>query len=333
MSCLRQWLCSGLLIACVNSGLAAQERDNCQQRAVIVNVLDRRGIPVKGLLKDNFKASFRGHPVNILSNSYTSGPRRIVILLDVSASMTGDVGAKKWAIARSAVQGLVASAPSKTNIFLITFAEKIEQQLDATFDRQAITNWLNAPSTSDPKTLKGHTALFAAIMEAFKRLEPTQPGDAIFVVTDGGENKSMISGKQVRRQLQTSGVRLFTFLLKSWFPSSEEDSGATELEKMVRSSGGFEIGLSSLSDITVSTTVSSRWHYDERAISLVGAAMQILNTQISNFYVVTVALPESPRKPARWRLEAVDLQGRKMKGLRLTYPHELDTCISELDQH
>ena len=73
--------------------------------------------------------------------------------------MTGDPGANKWAIARSAVQRLVASAPPKTNIQLITFAETIKETLDSSVDGQVVTNWLNAASTRDPKKPKGHTAL------------------------------------------------------------------------------------------------------------------------------------------------------------------------------
>src|SRR5207302_11329952 len=85
---------------------------------------------------------------------------------------------------------------------------------------------------------QGHTALYDTILEALKSLEPTQPGDAIYVITDGGENASAEKLTQLEDSLESSGVRLFAFLLGGPWLTSPGQWSVTDLYALVRESGG-----------------------------------------------------------------------------------------------
>jgi len=94
--------------------VAAQER-----RVVAVNVLDEQGRQVTGLTAENFRGKYRGQPVRIVAAEWDTGPKRIVILLDMSESMDGVPG--KWSYARTAFQGLLAHGPEGARLALVTF--------------------------------------------------------------------------------------------------------------------------------------------------------------------------------------------------------------------
>lgn len=101
------------LVVFASAGLAQQTANTPETRSVIVNVLDRQGTPVRNLTKDNFVAHLNGKPVEVLDAHYSVAPRRIVVLLDVSGSMSAPIdlftnktisqGSFKWHVAREAL--------------------------------------------------------------------------------------------------------------------------------------------------------------------------------------------------------------------------------------
>lgn len=65
-----------------------QDGHSCLQRTVIANVVDDRGITPADLTRENFKITYKGQTANPLNVAYTKGPRRVMVLLDVSGSMS-----------------------------------------------------------------------------------------------------------------------------------------------------------------------------------------------------------------------------------------------------
>jgi hypothetical protein len=60
---------------------------------------------------------------------------------------------------------------------------------------------------------RGGTALFDALMYSAKLLRPSMAGDAIYLISDGGENASQTRLREVKRELLASGIRMFAFRL------------------------------------------------------------------------------------------------------------------------
>jgi hypothetical protein len=311
----------GLLLS-----LSARAGDS-RQLTVTINAVDQRGIPIEGLRRENFKAKSHRHNLQVASLAFADGPRRIVVLLDTSGSMSGaEIGGDKWAVARDEAREFITTAPPKARLSLLTFADKVEERSPLSEDRRRALEWLGS-SAANRKSVKGPTCLYEAILAGLKELDPPQPGDAIFAVTDGGENSSKARFGQVANPLRASGVRLYTFLLPETVPLE----GRENLLEMVRESGGFEVELYP-SPIPVGAPpavdlraemLARKVAYDDRVKSVVRASAYAFNQQIRSFYLLTLSLPDKLAKPRDWNLELVDQRGRNGKDAILTYPGHL----------
>jgi hypothetical protein len=286
------------------------------------------GLPIKGLDITSFKGTYRGRPANILSSKFVEGSApRVVVLLDTSGSMRGgrlDYDRNKWKTAVTAASQVVSSTPPGTQISLFTFAGTVEKRFGLASEHKAIEEWLGAKSSQDISELKGRTTLYKAIQEALTALEPAQLGDAIYVITDGGENDSAESKSQVGRVLQASGVRLFAFLLNDG-PTVDpaEDRGRLDLHDLVLGSGGSE---TTVGPRPSPATVYTSYDYDDRVVARIRAWTQLLEAEIGNFYVLQIETPQSSSRRENWELEVVDAQGRKKKDVRVVHPHPLAGC-------
>ncbi len=303
-----------------------------RQVTVTINAVDQRWIPIEGLRRDNFKARFNKHDLQLAYLTFADGPRRIVVLLDTSGSMSGaETGGDEWEVARDEAREFITTAPAKTRLSLVTFADKVEERSNLSEDRHRALEWFDSRGAS-LKSIKGHTSLYEAILAGLKELDPPQPGDAIFAVTDGGENASKARFEQVANLLRASGVRLYTFLL----PATFSNEGFGSLLELVRESGGFAVQVHP-SSIAAEPFLhrplfSVHWQspippyrivYDDRLKSAVKASAYAFNQQISTFYLLTLNLPDNLTKPRDWNLELVDQRGRNRKDAILTCPGHL----------
>jgi hypothetical protein len=209
---------------------------------IIVNVLDRNGNPLRDLTKDSFQVKINKQPVTVLSASYEIAPRRIVVLLDMSGSMGGNADSKKWKIAREVVEDLLTQTPPEVQIAFLTFTEQVHDVFDFRESRSAISKWLNEGPTQR-NNLKGRTAFRDAIIAGQRVLQPFRTGDAIYAITDGGDNSSHISMDRTQAALRESGVRLFAFLFAEYISTVEEVDSLDSLIEMASDSGGFVFGV------------------------------------------------------------------------------------------
>ena len=278
------------------------------------------------LTGDNFKITCKGRATSPLSVVYANGPRRIVVLLDVSGSMSGqpvgDTG--KWRIARSAAWNLVNVLPPQSATSLMTFAEKAEIRAPMSVDRTPMGNWLNGEAARHPsRSLNGHTALYAAVQSAIAQLQPSQPGDVIYVITDGGENASHVRETEVENELRAAGIRLFALIVASGGANSEEErSGPAVLERLSKVSGGFAERLPALS-------FDSPLLYDDHMEEWIRLHSRRLSMKMAAFYSITVQIPQDSDKSSHLDISVVDGRGRKRKDLSLAYPHRLSPCTVE----
>lgn len=163
-----------------------------------------------GLTGGNFRASLRGKPVRVVSAAYDTGPKRVVIVVDVSGSMTGS-GRLRWGLAFA--QYVVSLAPPETSLALITFSNGIEDTLNFSQSRDALKKEIVRLQSSplDGAKVPRKTALNDVLVGTLALLRPTIVGDAICLVTDGGENSSRTSQSEMEDLFRTNDVRLFAF--------------------------------------------------------------------------------------------------------------------------
>jgi hypothetical protein len=314
-----------IVVLCVllPAKLLSQTGSSCLEHVANVSVLDQNGIPLKDLHTRDFRASVRGKTVGVVSSEYTEHTaNRIAVLLDASGSMRA-----KWDAARSAATEVVSSAPADAQVSLTVFAEKVEQQFDGAGARQPIKDWLSSGSARELKNVRGPTALYDTIVGAVKSLGPTRPGDAVYVITDGGGNDGRGTMALADRSLQSATVRLFVLLFDS-APrrTEEEERGTQEIAEMTVHTGGLLVSLEPYAKQPPRRHGGDDWW--TRAIQ---SATNSILAGISGYYVMI--LSDSPAGGQNWQLKVVDENGRERKHLRVAYPRKLAGCTAQTAQN
>jgi hypothetical protein len=308
-----------------SSGLARQAPNppaTPVTRPVLVNVFDLNGNAVRDLTKDDFRIRLNGKPAAVLRAEYSLAPRRIVVLLDMSGSMAGETDTKKWRIAREVLEDFLAQTAGDVPIAMLTFSGQVRDVFDFSQGSTAITNWLKqGPSQRTNIKIPARTALFDAILEGLKLLQPFQPGDAVYAITDGGENASHASTSYTKAILVKSGVRLFAFLFAEVMPPGGEQAGRDSFLEMVADSGGLAFGVSGRQRVG-GASWEFEYGYDEHDREKVKLYTQELKIQVSGFWTLELVVPSS-NKESKVKLEVVDRGGKTRKDVAFTYPRVL----------
>lgn len=325
-----------VLIALVPSFVAssrAQDGD-CLRRTVLVNAVDKFGAPIVGLTAADFRAELRANPIRIVSVAETVRPGRIVLLLDSSGSMIGETG-EKWNLATSLAAHLAQSVLGKHSLALMIFSNKVDETVDFTMGNEVVARRIDT-IRNDPtyakKHVRGQTALTDAILEALALLGPTSEGDAIFVITDGDNNKSRSNSNRVTHALLSAGVRLLVLMLRTWFDIhrrvSPEGMAPEELEDITLLTGGqFE----SPEEFSSIGNRKSNLTEDER--KALSARLAGLYREIKRFYLMEIELARPLDKPRRWKLHSIVENSRGSAATQLSYPHELLPCPKLASPH
>ncbi|MSO18911.1 MAG: hypothetical protein EXQ56_00355 [Acidobacteria bacterium] len=103
-------------------------QESCLQQSVPVGVIDSRGELVAGLDISSFRGEFRGKPVEIKSAMIDHQPRRILMLLDVSGSITLDH--EIWNFAVQAAADAIRELTGGNALALASFSTGFRTQMD-----------------------------------------------------------------------------------------------------------------------------------------------------------------------------------------------------------
>jgi hypothetical protein len=262
-----------------------------------------------------------GHPAAHVEASYSLAPRRIVVLLDMSGSMAGATDQKKWQIATEAVEDLLAKTPADVSIALVTFSGQVHDIFDFAQSRSSMVSWLQkgASRQGDPR-VHGTTALFDALQVATKLFAPPHPGDAIYLISDAGDNSSHVRSRKIRELLLRSQIRLFVFLFTDPIPFPDEELETEAIREMARATGGFVFGVPSYySGVQGFSSWEPAFHHGERTREKIQSYTQSLNLQVNGFYTLRFDLPVAPGKARKVSLDVVDATGKPRKDVALTY--------------
>jgi hypothetical protein len=324
----RAILLTALITYCAASGLHAQIAP-CLDRSIPVNVYTDKGVPVIGLTAANFRGAVRRNQVQVVAANYDTGPRRIVLLLDVSRSMIEDNYRMRTEL--TVARALTAAAPPQDSFALLTFTAKIEDSVGFGLGKKGVFDELN-------KLDLGHfavdgwrkTAIFDALSSALDLLAPSRIGDAIYLITDGGDNASQTKSSDIKKRLQTAGVRLYGFLLVA--PPARTrppEEGPGELPELASESGGtlmtFEPGYKDSYLLERSRGLSFSDLSEKGRAELLTAATRPRNA-INSFYRLDLRLSAPLDKPRDLKLEALEDSGKLNKHVLMLYPQRLMPC-------
>lgn len=308
-----------VLLAGVGSTLLAQTPEACETRTVVVNVRDKTWRLITPLSPAAFQGKIRGQSVKVLSNKIEMRRARIVLLLDASGSMIAS--RKSWDAARLIAGDIVSQTNQPGHVALIVFGETIRLTMDFSHSPSEIFARLRDLEIGNSTVrVGGKTALLDSLFDASKLFGESADGDAVYAITDGGDNDSRHALTEVEEALLQQHVRFFAFFTgKTYFPTEEERLGPALLRELAQRTGGAALNPP---DVISSAVSDARQKQKDQLV----AELRALYGLMSNFYTLRIELPTRLDKKRSWDLQVVDGQGKRRKDVVLFYPQELMPC-------
>jgi len=233
------------------------------------------------------------------------------VLLDVSASMI--LQPAKWQTATLVTEHVVQSSRNNFRVALVLFASDVIETLDFSHSGQQIlerVRRLGDGQNIAPKGKRG-TALMDAALRANTLFGVREAGDAIFAITDGGDNKSHTRFSEVERKLSADGVRFFAFVLNDEYVAmvNELMEARETISDLATWTGGTTVEVDRPVPLGSRTEVSLNKLYD----------------QMARFYRLELGSVGTDKK-SHWSVAILDSQGKARKDLTVSYPRELSAC-------
>lgn len=311
------------LLAC---SLYAQESP-CTRRIIPVGVLDSHGEVPRELSVNTFSAELDHKPLAITAATLFSGPNRVAILLDTSESMKEGMNASgKAELAYWVAADAVKRLPASVSIALLGFDKQVDGTLDFSASREQLTSELTQRKKALSSSIGRKTALRDAIEYVLEHIPNAAPGDAIYVIMDGEDNRSQIESAQLEDRLQRASVRLDVFLLRDFLWNGDPFPGSDDTAKLARATGGTVIDFHPTMLRARYSSTTENFTVSPARQELVSAALTLLYRQTASPYLLGIELPGVLKRSRGWKLNVVDQQLRK--SISLSYPRQIGSCPS-----
>lgn len=166
-----------------------------------LTVTDYYGRFVSGLTKEHFNIFDNKQKQKITFFSDTDAPVSIGVLFDVSGSMSGD----KIMKAKNALSRFIYTSHPRDEYYLIAFNKRAQLLMDRTRDGESVLNKLTLVKP------KHNTALYDAVYLGVDRVTTgAHQKKALLIISDGQDNASRYSFKEVRRLMKESDVVIYS---------------------------------------------------------------------------------------------------------------------------
>jgi len=233
-------------------------RINTDLVIIPVMVTDRNDRAVTGLERDHFRLWEDKVEQTITHFSAEDVPVSIVFAFDVSGSM-----ARKLGLARLAVDQFLDKANPEDEFALVSFDDQVHLVQPFTINHEEIQSRMLLLAA------KGRTALLDAIVLSMDQIKHARHSrKVILIVSDGGDNSSRYSLKDVRTRAREADVQIYSIGIQDpmWIRNQviEQLTGAALLSDMASQTGGrlYEIeDANQLPDVTARIGIALRNQY------------------------------------------------------------------------
>jgi Ca-activated chloride channel family protein len=216
--------------------------------SITLTVSDSYGRFVTGLRKENFHVYDNKVQQEIAHFTDDDAPLTLGIVYDVSGSM-GDLTNRSF----QALKRFFEISHEEDEYFIVAFNDK----------PRLVQDFTTSPSEIMSRVIfvkaKGNTALYDATYIAIEKAKQGRhPKKALLIISDGEENNSRYSGKELRRLLQESGVQIYSIGISNLM------LGAGTLKQLSGETGGrafFPYSDSEYGDIYTRIAIMLRHQY------------------------------------------------------------------------
>jgi Ca-activated chloride channel family protein len=242
------------------------------------------GASVTNLNRDDFRLADENAEQQISFFAQDDAPLSIGLLFDASGSMKSKMGKASEAVAE-----FFKTANAEDEFFLVEFNDRARLTVPFTPDPDAIASRIGRTKPV------GRTSLFDAIDLAIKEMKKGRHArKAIVIISDGGDNWSRHTEREIRRALLESDVQLYAMGIfdKEITAKSpvETRKGPALLEDLAAQSGGREYPVDNLNDLPA---ISARLGNDLRSEYLLGYYADGSHDGKYHHVQVTLALPQN----------------------------------------
>jgi len=289
----------------------------CSTQTIVITVTDGHWKTLSGLKAANFSVVVDGKPAKIISVEGSIPPRRMIFLVDHSGSMRGDsyggLRTDRFRFALRLAEELIEVSPRKTPVALYLFSDNMHRIVKFSDDPLSVTGKLKA-LPQEESTAHGRTAMLDAIYQALADLKETDREDVVYVMTDGGDNRSRYTETEVKRAIIDSRVRIYVIGLWTETPgrTAEEAAGPPLTTSLAEISGG------QVYVVDINPQLRGGDVNPKMAVNLMG--------DLKSAYKLSFSVPDSPKKRYKLKLSLNDLPADMRHGFKLLYPHELVGC-------
>lgn len=228
---------------------AARMRVDVNLVLIPVTVTDGMNRLVTGLDKDNFYLAENNIAQEIRTFSSEDAPVSLGIIFDLSGSMSNKLSRAKQAIAE-----LLHTANPQDEFFVVGFNDRPE----------LIEDFTNSPEDTEARLMSlrsGHrTALLDAIYFGLSKMKQAKyERKAIIIVSDGGDNRSRYTVRELLATVQESDVQIYAVGIFDQFAATEEErDGPGLLDRICDQTGGRLFRISDVGDMgDVATKIGS----------------------------------------------------------------------------
>jgi Ca-activated chloride channel family protein len=195
-----------------------------------VSVTDKTGHYVRDLQQENFKVyeDKLEQPISYFNTG--RAPVSWGVVLDRSGSMSGDTKE-----VYDAAVHMINEGTTEDEMFVLTFSRRIDTVTEFTTDRRKLQDALFGLHS------QGSTALFDAVGAAVDQLKQGRNRrKALVVITDGEDNHSVLTFKQLLDRVRESDVVIYTVGLKITMGSfAQARIARNQLEELAQITGGY----------------------------------------------------------------------------------------------
>ena len=279
----------------VTPRLQIDEQVDLELQQLYVTVA-RGGRVIDDLERAHFAIADRGDPQEIVTFERGDIPLTAVILLDVSASMSGS----ELDLALSSSRAFIDGLQPLDQAMLLMFSDRIVRSTEFTGFRDVLTTALSNIEAT------GATALNDHLYVGLKQLERRQGRRVVLLLSDGVDSASALSMANVLEYAESSPSLIYWLRLprpgadisSAWLDIYGYREELARLEELVRSSGGRILDLAHVSE----------------AESAFGAVLEELRRQYVLGYYPTNRSDDGSWHPVKVRVTGPGLKVRTRKG-------------------
>lgn len=211
---------------------------------VPVTITDNFNRPVTGLDQNNFQLYEDKKPQQIKNFSSEDTPVSIGLIVDMSGSMSNKIDRT-----REAVAAFCNEANPQDEFFMITFADEPQLSTDFTNNPDEIQGALVTSQS------KGRTSLLDAIYMGLRKMKDARyPRKALLILSDGGDNHSRYSERDVKGAVKEADVLLYAVGTYDQYVNTQEELlGPELLQSITEVTGGRAYTLTNLQDLPAVT--------------------------------------------------------------------------------